>query len=168
MKIHLGISYSSETIQLTQIQDALKRKWKESELPWLLIRPHLSRTAIIYLYLRETKRLGTKCYWTTKPEKSLAFLLTKFSQPKIINNEVHRFLHTLNRSIKVDLSAPFPLNRNHALLLCNFLYFVKLCYRQSNLFGGIVTAGFEICIGLILEVLLTRASCSKAWILLDG
>lgn len=142
---------------------------EESELSWLLIRPHFSRTAIIYLYLRETKRLCTRCDWTTKPEDTPVFLLTKFSQPKRINNEVHRFMHTLNRTIKEDLSAPFPLNYNHALLLCNFLYFVKLCYWSSNLlFGSTVRAGYEIRIGLILEVLMTCESCSKAWILLDG
>lgn len=64
--------------------------------------------------------------------RELCISSSKISQPKRINNEVHRFLHTLNRSIKVDLSAPFPLNYNHALFLCNFLYFVKLCSWQSN------------------------------------
>lgn len=101
----------------TQLKHKPHWENEESELLWLLIRPHFSRTAIIYLYLKETKRLCTKRYRTTKPEESPAFLLTKFSQPKRIDNEVHRFPHTLNRPIKVDLSAPFPLNYAHALPL---------------------------------------------------
>lgn len=81
--------------------------------------------------------------------------ISKFSQPKRINNEVHKFLHTINRSIKVDLSAPFPLNCNHALLLCNFLYFSEIMLQGNQILGGTVIVGYEIHIGLISEVLLT-------------
>lgn len=47
----------------------------------------------------------------------------------------------------MDLSAPFPLNCNHAPLLCNFLYFCEIMLQGNQILGGTVIVGYWANIG---------------------